>query len=43
MLPKREAFFYPDNNLWDMKKFYLRYCNDIKLQQAVAVLPWGKP
>ena len=28
-------------NLWDMKKFYLRYCNDVKLRQAVAVLPWG--
>lgn len=29
-------------NLWDMKKFYLRFCNsDLKLQQAVAVLPWG--
>ena len=29
-------------NLWDMKKFYLRYhqCN-IKLRQAVAVLPWS--
>lgn len=38
---------YPDmglspRNLWDMKKFYLRYCEeDAKLQQAVAVLPWG--
>lgn len=38
---------YPDmglspRNLWDMKKFYLRYyeCN-AKLRQAVAVLPWG--
>lgn len=29
-------------NLWDMKKFYLRYhqCY-IKLRQAVAVLPWS--
>ena len=26
-------------NLWDMKKFYLRYCeSDTKLRQAVAVL-----
>ncbi len=38
---------YPDmglspRNLWDMKKFYLRYLEcDIKLRQAVAVLPWG--
>ena len=29
-------------NLWDMKRFYLRYYQeDIKLRQAVAVLPWG--
>ncbi len=29
-------------NLWDMKKFYERFkCSDIKLRQAVAVLPWG--
>ena len=29
-------------NLWDMKKFYLRYHDaDTKLRQAVAVLPWG--
>ena len=29
-------------NLWDMKKFYLRYCeSDTKLRQAVAVLPWS--
>ena len=29
-------------NLWDMKKFYERFCDcDIKLRQAVAVLPWG--
>ena len=38
---------YPDmglspRNLWDMKKFYLRYLEcDTKLRQAVAVLPWG--
>ena len=29
-------------NLWDMKRFYLRYYQeDTKLRQAVAVLPWG--
>ncbi|HNI45404.1 MAG TPA: PDDEXK nuclease domain-containing protein [Chitinophagales bacterium] len=29
-------------NLWDMKRFYERYhLADIKLRQAVAVLPWG--
>lgn len=29
-------------NLWDMKRFYERYYQaDIKLRQAVAVLPWG--
>ncbi|MBQ9724284.1 MAG: DUF1016 family protein [Neisseriaceae bacterium] len=28
--------------LWDMKKFYERFHNaDLKLRQAVAVLPWG--
>ena len=38
---------YPDmglspRNLWDMKRFYLKYNEgDVKLQQAVAVLPWG--
>ena len=29
-------------NLWDMKKFYERFCDsEPKLRQAVAVLPWG--
>ena len=29
-------------NLWDMKKFYERFCHsELKLRQAVAVLPWG--
>lgn len=29
-------------NLWDMKRFYERYYQaDLKLRQAVAVLPWG--
>ena len=38
---------YPDmglspRNLWDMKKFYLRYNKgNTKLRQAVAVLPWS--
>ncbi|MBR3710871.1 MAG: DUF1016 family protein [Bacteroidales bacterium] len=33
---------FSPRNLWDMKKFYLRFCNrDEKLRQAVAVLPWG--
>ncbi|MBQ3608249.1 MAG: DUF1016 family protein [Bacteroidales bacterium] len=38
---------YPDmglspRNLWDMKKFYLRYNEgDTKLRQSVAVLPWS--
>ena len=36
---------YPDmglspRNLWNMKRFYLRYCQcDTKVQQAVALLP----
>ncbi len=29
-------------NLWHMKRFYLNYYQeDIKLRQAVALLPWG--
>ncbi len=29
-------------NLWDMKKFYLRYYEgDTKLRHAVAILPWS--
>ena len=29
-------------NLWDMKRFYLRYCDSgEELRQAVAVLPWS--
>ncbi len=29
-------------NLWDIKKFYERFCDsDPKLRQFVAVLPWG--
>ena len=38
---------YPDmglspRNLWNMKRFYLRYCQeDTKVQQAVALLPWS--
>lgn len=29
-------------SLWLMKKFYCRFCNSsLKLQHAVAVLPWG--
>lgn len=29
-------------NLWDMLKFYNRFCaSEVKVRQAVAVLPWG--
>lgn len=29
-------------NLWHMKRFYLRYCQqDIKVQRLVALLPWS--
>ena len=29
-------------NLWDMKKFYERFClSDIKVRKAVALLSWG--
>ena len=30
------------SNLWNMKRFYMRFHDsDPKLQQAVVVLPWG--
>ena len=39
MFPK---FGMSVSNLWNMKRFYVRFCNsDSKLQQAVVVLPWG--
>ena len=29
-------------NLWNMKKYYERFCQSLsKVQQAVALLPWG--
>lgn len=37
----RTTGFSP-RNLWEMKRFYERYCGeDQKLQRSVAVLPWG--
>jgi predicted nuclease of restriction endonuclease-like (RecB) superfamily len=33
---------FSPRNLWNMKSFYLRYCgSNIKVQQSVALLPWG--
>ena len=33
---------FSERNMWYMKRFYLRYVGeDAKLQQSVAVLPWG--
>lgn len=33
---------FSPRNMWDMKRFYLRYYqSDIKLRQVVAVLPWS--
>lgn len=33
---------FSSRNLWEMKRFYERYCGESrKLQQSVAVLPWG--
>lgn len=33
---------FSERNMWYMKRFYLRYAGEeAKLQQAVAVLPWG--
>lgn len=33
---------FSPRNLWNMKSFYLRYCDsNIKVQQSVALLPWG--
>ena len=46
-LSEDEKSRYPNmglsqRNLWDMKRFYLRYYHcDTKLRQAVAVLPWS--
>ena len=33
---------FSPRNLWNMKSFYLRYREaDTKVQQSVALLPWG--
>ena len=33
---------FSERNLWYMKRFYIRYAHESpKLQQAVALLPWG--
>ena len=38
----KEAEDISARNLWNMKKFYERFCHsDIKVRQAVALLPWG--
>ena len=40
--PKYPSMGLSPRNLWDMKKFYLRYKDgDAKLRRAVAVLPWS--
>jgi predicted nuclease of restriction endonuclease-like (RecB) superfamily len=28
-------------NIWDMRKFYLKYKNEPNLRQLVAEIPWG--
>lgn len=38
----KEAEEISPRNQWDMKNFYERFCHsDIKVRQAVALLPWG--
>ncbi len=37
--PKTQG--YSARNLWDMRRFYVRYCDNEKLRQLVAEIPWG--
>ncbi len=33
---------YSSRNLWDMRRFYVRYSKNEKLRQLVAEIPWGQ-
>lgn len=35
-------FGFSPRNLWQMRRFYLEYRDNLKLQQLVAEIPWGQ-
>jgi predicted nuclease of restriction endonuclease-like (RecB) superfamily len=35
-------FGFSPRNLWDMRRFYLEYKENLKLRQLVAEIPWGQ-
>lgn len=35
-------FGFSPRNLWQMRRFYLEYRKNVKLQQLVAEIPWGQ-
>jgi len=37
-----ESSGYSSRNLWDMRRFYVRYSENEKLRQLVAEIPWGQ-
>ena len=37
-----ESCGYSSRNLWDMRRFYVRYSDNEKLRQLVAEIPWGQ-
>lgn len=37
-----ESSGYSSRNLWDMRRFYVRYSGKEKLRQLVAEIPWGQ-
>ncbi len=37
-----ESSGYSTRNLWDMRRFYVRYSGSEKLRQLVAEIPWGQ-
>ncbi len=37
-----ESSGYSSRNIWDMRRFYVRYSGNEKLRQLVAEIPWGQ-
>ena len=37
-----ESSGYSSRNIWDMRRFYVRYSESKKLRQLVAEIPWGQ-
>lgn len=37
-----ESSGYSARNIWDMRRFYVRYSGNEKLRQLVAEIPWGQ-